>query len=50
MWNLEEFQVLTEVGEVFEHLHDAAIVGLEKGLEGEDGEQLMLGEVLAASS
>lgn len=49
MGNLLELQVLLEFVEVLEQLDDAAIVGLEEGLEGQNGEQLVLREVLATS-
>ena len=50
MRDLGELQVLLEFGEVPEQVDDAAIVSLEKSLEDENGEQLVLREVLAASS
>src|SRR5262249_12690114 len=36
-----------QLGEVVQQLHHPAVVGLEEGLERQDGEQLVLGVVLA---
>ena len=47
MRDLFQAQVLAQLGEVREHLGDAPVVGLEEGLQGQDGEELVLGEVLA---
>src|SRR5262245_25702981 len=45
--HLEQPQVLAQLGEVAEHGHDAAVVGLEERLPGQDGKQLVLRVVLA---
>ena len=49
MRHLGQPEVAAEFGEVGEDLGDAAVVGLEERLEGQDGEQLVGGEVLAAA-
>jgi hypothetical protein len=46
--NLLESDGLTQVGKISEQLDDAAKVGLEELAQGQDGKQLMLGEILAA--
>ena len=40
-------EFLAQLGEVVQQLGDAAVVGLEEGLQGQAGEQLVLGKVLA---
>ena len=40
-------EILAQLGEVREHLGEPAVVSLEKGLQREQGEQLVLGVVLA---
>ena len=49
MGHLVEPEILAEVGEVGKELGDAPVVGLEERLEGQDGEQLVGGEVFAAA-
>jgi hypothetical protein len=48
MGHLVQPEVLAEFGEVGEELDNAPVVGFEERLEGQGGEQLVLGEVLAA--
>jgi hypothetical protein len=45
--HLLQRQVGSQLGEVVEDGDDASVVGLEEDFDGQDGEQLMLGEVLA---
>ena len=40
-------EILAQLGEVGQQPDDAPVVGLEEGLQGQGGEQLVLGEVLA---
>ena len=47
--HLPQPEVGPQLGEVGQGRNDAAVVGLEEGLEGQDGEELVLGEVLAAA-
>jgi hypothetical protein len=47
--HLVQPEVGADLGEVGEELSDAAVIGLEEGLEGQDGEELVLGVVLAAA-
>lgn len=49
MGHLRERQVLAEFGEVLENGDDAPVIDLEKGLQRQDREELVLGEVLAAA-
>jgi hypothetical protein len=39
-------EFLAQLGEVLQQLGEAAVVGLEEGLQGQQGEQLVLGVVL----
>lgn len=48
MRNFGQPQVAARFGEVVEKGDDAAVVGLEKGFQGQDGEQLELGEIVSA--
>jgi hypothetical protein len=45
--HLVQAEVGAEFGEIDEHLDDAPVIGLEKGLERQQGEMLVLSEVLA---
>src|SRR5262249_51578150 len=45
--DLFQAEVVAQLGEVGEHLRDAAVIGLEEGFERQQGEQLVLGVVLA---
>lgn len=47
MWNLLELQHPPQVGQIFQELNDAAVVGLEELPQDENGEQLMLREIVA---
>jgi hypothetical protein len=47
--DLHQPEVVAEFGEVGEDLDNTAVVGLEERLEGQNGEQLVGGEVLAAA-
>jgi hypothetical protein len=46
--HLLESQIGPQRGEVVEDGNDASVVGLEEHFDSQDGEQLVLGEVLAA--
>ena len=50
MRHFVQAEIGTQVGEVFEQLDDAAVVGLEEGLQGQQREQLRLREVLAGEA
>ncbi len=41
MGDLVQAEVLTQVGEVLSHLDESAVIGLEEGLRGQQGEELM---------
>jgi len=47
--HLRQPEVGAQLGEVVEKLGDAPVVGPEKRLECEDGEQLLLREILATA-
>src|SRR6516162_5567961 len=47
MRDLVQAEVGAQLGEVVEQGDDAAVVGLEEGLQGQAGEELVLGKVLA---
>ena len=49
MRDLVQAEVQAQLGEVLQHPDDAAVVGLEEGLQGQDGEQLVLRVILARS-
>ena len=49
MRDLVQAEVQAQLGEVLQHPDDAAVVGLEEGLQGQQGEELVLGEILAAA-
>lgn len=40
-------EILTQFGEIGEHLGEAAVVGLEEGFQRQQGEELVLGVILA---
>jgi len=47
VWDRVQAEVLPQLGEVVEELDEAPVVGLEEGLQGQQGEQLVLRVVLA---
>lgn len=47
MRNGRQARAVGEPGKVFQQLHRAALVGCEEGPQGEQGEQLVRGEILA---
>ena len=46
MRELVQPEVRAQLGEVLEQGDEAAVVGLEEGLQGQQGEELVLGEVV----
>ena len=46
MGRLLDAEIVAELAEVLEHLDDAAVIGLEEGLENENGDELVLREGL----
>jgi hypothetical protein len=49
VWHLFEGQVVAQFGEVLEDRDDAPVIDFQECFEGQDGEQLVLGKVLAAA-
>ena len=47
MRNLVQAQIVAKLGEIAQQLDQAAIVGLEEGLEDRQSEELMLREILS---
>ena len=50
MRNFVQAEIGTQLGEIVEQLDDAAVVGLEERLQGQQREQLGLREVLAGEA
>lgn len=47
MWYAFESKMFGEIGKVVQQLNDAAIIGLEKGFQGQCRKQLMLCKIFA---